>query len=117
MNGFGVAVFVIVSFGEFTGTVTVPGQFVPVQFGSPPPTTYAVLSPVVALAVGVTGIVKLTALPAPVARPLAIVHVTAWPTFVHVPGSVPIVRPVGIVSLIVDTAVVAAVPVFVTVIV
>ena len=65
-----------------------------------------------AAAVGVTGITKLVL--APAARPEAIVHVTVWPAAVQPAGSVPIVRPVGIVSVIVAAAVVAAVPVLST---
>ena len=49
---------------------------------------------------------------APAAKPEAMVQVTVWPAAVQPAGSVPIVRPVGIVSVIVETAFVAAVPVF-----
>ena len=80
------------------------------QVGSPPPDTVAVLVTLgVAAAVGVTGITN-EVLP-PAARPAATVQVTVWPAAEQPAGSVPIVRPVGIVSVIVDTAVVAAVPV------
>ena len=78
---------------------------------SPPPVTVAVfVNPGAATgAVGVTGITKLVL--APAARPAATVHVTVWPAAVQPAGSVPIVRPVGIVSLTVTAVVVAAVPV------
>ena len=82
----------------------------PGQVGSPPPVTLAVfvtLAP--AASVGVTGITN-EVLP-PAARPAATVHATVWPAALQPAGSVPMVRPVGIVSVIVDTAVVAAVPV------
>ena len=69
-----------------------------------------------ALAVGVTGMVKACE-PPPDANPAAIVHVTFWPAALQPAGSVPIVRPVGMASLIVDVAVVSAVPVLVTVMV
>jgi hypothetical protein len=65
-----------------------------------------------AAAVGVTGITKLVLPPA--ARPAGTVHVTVWPEAVQPAGSVPIVRPVGIVSVIVAAAVVAEVPVLLT---
>ena len=81
------------------------------QVGSPPPVTLAVLVTLVPAArVGVTGITN-EVLPL-AARPAAIVQVTVWPAAVQPAGSVPMVRPVGMVSVIVDTAVVAAVPVF-----
>jgi hypothetical protein len=60
-------------------------------------------------AVGVRGITKLVLPPA--ARPAGTVHVTVWPEAVQPAASVPIVRPVGMVSVIVATAVVADVPV------
>ncbi|GAA4797046.1 hypothetical protein GCM10023307_23620 [Lysobacter hankyongensis] len=83
------------------------------QVGSPPPLTVAVFVTLGrAASVGVTGIVKLVLPPA--ARPAGTVQVTVWPAAVQPAGSVPIVRPVGIVSVIVDTAVVAAVPVLLT---
>ena len=65
-----------------------------------------------AAAVGVTGITKLVLLPT--ARPAGIVQVTVWPAAVHPPGNVPKVRPLGIGSVIVLAAVVAAVPVLLT---
>ncbi len=78
---------------------------------SPPPDAVAVLVTLgCAAAVGVTGITKLVL--APAARPAATVHVTVWPEAEHPPGSVPRVRPAGIASVIVATAVVAALPVF-----
>ena len=84
------------------------------QVESPPPLAVAVFTtfPPLTLAVGVTGIWKL-AVPF-AARPAAIVHVTTCPAAVQPAGSVPMVRPVGMVSLMVATAVVAAVPVFCT---
>ena len=87
----------------------------PGQVGSPPPDTLAVLVRVCPLAapVGVTGIVKLTG--APVARPAAIVQVTTCPAALQPAGKVPSTRSLGTVSLIVAAAVVAAVPVLVTV--
>ena len=86
----------------------------PGQLGSPPPLTVAVLTRVVPLAaaVGVTGITKLTGVP--LVRPAAIVQVTVCKVFVQPAGIVPRVRPAGITSVIVDTAVVAVVPVLVT---
>jgi len=62
--------------------------------------------------VGVTGITKLTAFPAPTAKPAATVQVISCPVALQPAGNVPIVKPVGIVSVIVEVAVVAAVPVF-----
>ena len=65
-----------------------------------------------AAAVGVIGMMKLVV---PLtARPAGIVQVTVWPAAVQPAGKVPMVKPVGIVSVIVETAVVAAVPVFCT---
>jgi len=109
------AVFVSVNCGVFTGVVTVGVQRAAAgQVGSPPPLTLALLVTLgVAATVGVTGMMKLV-LP-PTAKPAATVHVTVWPAAVQPAGNVPIVRPVGIVSVIVATAVVAAVPVFCTV--
>ena len=106
---------VMPSFGAFTGVfVVLLGQF-EAQDGSPPPLTFAVFAIVVpfAAAVGVTGIVKVTGVL--VARPAAIVHVTTWPAAVQPDGIAPSVSVEAIVSLTVVTAVVAAVPVFVTV--
>ena len=83
------------------------------QPASPPPDTVAVFTAgEAAAAVAVTGMMKLVV--ALTAKPAAIVHVTAWPAAVQPAGKVPIVRPVGIVSVTVDVAVVAAVPVFCT---
>jgi len=107
-------VFVSVNCGVFTGVVTEGTQRAVVagQVGSPPPLTLALFVTLgTALIVGVTGIVKLVL--APTAKPAATVQVTSCPTAEHPAGKVPIVKPVGIVSVIVDTAVVAAVPVLV----
>ena len=102
--------------GAFTGVFTVLWQFAVLvgQLASPPPTTLAVLARVVPLAPGngVTGMTKLTG--APVAKGAAIVHVTVCPLAVQPLGNVPIVKVLGIVSLIVLTAVVAAVPMLLT---
>jgi hypothetical protein len=108
------AVFVIVSAGVLTGVVVVLVQRAAAgQPASPPPLTVAVFTAGEATAaVGVTGITK--AVVALTARPAAIVQVTVWPAAVQPAGKVPMVRPVGIVSVIVLTAVVAAVPVFCT---
>ena len=106
----------MVSCGAFTGTSTVPVQCVAAgQVGSPPPDAVALLLTVVPLAAaaGVTGIVKLV--PAPTARPAGIVQVTLCPLAVQPAGKVPSVRLAGTVSLMVATAVVAAVPLLVTV--
>ena len=82
------------------------------QVGSPPPLTLAVLVTLgTAAIVGVTGITKLVL--AFTANPAATVQVTACPTAEHPAGIVPGVSPAGSVSVIVDTAVVATVPVFV----
>ena len=102
---------------EVTGVLVVPVQCVataPVtgQVGSPPPRTVALFTiGLVAAAVGVTRITKLVVPPA--ARPAAIVHVTVCPAAVQPVGSVTIVRPAGIVSVIVAVAVVT-VPEFCT---
>jgi len=108
------AVFVNVSSGAFSVRVTVLVQRAAAgQVGSPPPLIEAVFvidEP--AAKVGVTGITKLVLPPA--ARPAATVQVTVWPAAVQPAGKVPIVKPVGIVSVIVAAAVVAAVPVFCT---
>ena len=108
------AVFSSVSCGRLTGVVTVLVQrALAGHVASPPPVTVAVLTTLAAAAVvGVTGITKLVV--ALTARPAATVHVTVWPETVQPAGSVPIVRPVGIASLIVAAAVVAVVPVFCT---
>ena len=107
-------VFVIVSAGEFSGVVVVELQRpAPGHVGSPPPLTLAVFTTgLAALAVGVTGITKLVV--AFTASPDATVHVTTWPAALQPAGNVPIVKPVGIVSVTVDTAVVTDVPVFCT---
>ncbi len=112
MNEAALAVFVRVSTGRFTGVVTLLVQRTAAgQPASPPPFTVALLVTLAAAAaVGVTGITKLVVPPA--AKPAAIVQVTVWPAAVQPAGSVPMVRPAGIVSVIVETAVVAAVPVF-----
>jgi hypothetical protein len=108
------AVFVIVSAGRLVGVVTLLVQRAAAgQPASPPPDTVALLVTLAAAAAaGVTGITK--AVVALTAKPLAIVQVTVWPAAVQPAGKVPMVRPVGIVSVIVLTAVVAAVPVFCT---
>ena len=106
------AVFAALRFGRSTAVVTLLVQRASAgQVASPPPLTVAVLVTLAAAArVGVTGITKLVF--APAARPAATVQVTVWPAAVQPAGSVPIVRPVGMVSVIVEAAVVAAVPVF-----
>ncbi len=108
------AVFTTFSFGALTGVVTVLLQSLPDgHAASPPPLTVAVLVTfAAAAAVGVTGMVKLV-LP-PTARPAAMVQVTVWPEALQPAGNVPMVRPVGMVSVTVATAVVAAVPVLST---
>ena len=114
MNEAALAVFVSVSTGAFTGVVVVLVQCAAAgQVGSPPPLTVAVFTTGEAAAiVGVTGITKLVV---PLtARPAGIVQVTVWPAAVQPAGNAPMVRPAGIVSVIVETAVVAAVPVFCT---
>ena len=105
------AVLVTVSWGALTGVVTVPEQrAVAGQVLSPPPLAVAVfVTDGVAASVGVTGITKLVLPPA--AKPAATVQVTVCPAAVQPAGKVPIVSPVGMVSVIVVTAVVAAVPV------
>ena len=112
MNDAALAVFVNVNTGALTGVVVVLVQCAAAgQVGSPPPDTVAVFTAgEAAAAVGVIGITKLVV--ALIARPAAIVQVTVWPAAVQPAGKVPMVRPVGIVSVIVLTAVVAAVPVF-----
>ena len=110
------AVLTRVSSGASTGVVVELVQCVvsPGQVGSPPPLTVAVFASVVplALACGVTGIVKLVL--APMARPAAIVQLTVWPVALQPAGRVPMLRPAGSVSLTVATAVVAALPVLLT---
>ena len=108
------AVLVSVSCARLTALVTVlVHRALAGQVLSPPPLTVAVLITLAAAAaVGVTGITKLVV--ALIARPAATVQVTVWPAAVQPAGSVPSVRPVGIVSVIVAAAVVAAVPVFCT---
>jgi len=114
VNAAALAVLVIVSCGRFTGVVTAELQRAAAgHVVSPPPLAVAVFVMLAAAAVvGVTGMMKLVL--AFTARPGAIVQVTTWAAAVQPAGSVPIVRPVGIVSVIVLTAVVAAVPVFCT---
>ena len=106
----------IESAGASTGVVVVLEQCGwPGQLGSPPPLTVAVFERFwpIAAAVGVTGITN-DAL-APLARPAGIVHVTVWPVRVQPAGKVPITRSPGITSVTVAAAVVAAVPLLVTV--
>ena len=114
MNVAAEAVFVSVSCGALTGVVVVLVQRAAAgHVGSPPPVTVAVFTAGEAAAiVGVIGMMKLVLPPA--AKPAGTVQVTVWPAFVQPAGNVPIVRPVGIVSVLVATAVVAAVPVFCT---
>ena len=107
------AVFVNVNSGVFTGVVTDGTQRAVVagQVGSPPPLTLALLVTLgTALIVGVTGITKLVL--TFTANPAATVQVTSCNIFVQPAGNVPSVKPAGIVSVMVETAVVAAVPVF-----
>ena len=115
------AVFVTVNAGEFTVVVTLGlqragnGLVAAAQPGSPPPRTVAALvTRAPAAAVGVTGITKLT-VPVVAAKPAATVQVTTWPAAVQFAGNAPMVRPVGMVSTMVETAVVAALPVLVRV--
>ena len=115
MNEAAEAVFVSVSTGAFTGVgpAVLAQRAAAGQVGSPPPDTVAVFVTLgCAATVGVTGITKLVL--APAARPDAIVQVTVWPAAVQPAGNVPMVRPVGIVSVIVVTAFVAEVPVLLT---
>ena len=114
MNEAALAVFVNVNTGALTGVVVVLVQCAAAgQVGSPPPVTVAVFTAGDAAAdVGVIGMMKLVV--ALTARPAGIVQVTVWPAAVQPAGKVPMVRPVGIVSVIVLTAVVAALPVFCT---
>ena len=81
---------------------------------SPPPLTVAVLLAVVPAmaACAVTGMTKLALAPTP--SPVATVQLTFWPAAVHPAGSVPMLSPVGIGSVTTAAAVVAAVPVLVT---
>jgi hypothetical protein len=116
VNEAALAVFVSVSTGAFTGV----GPAVPVQraaagqVGSPPPEAVALLVTLgCAAAVGVTGMMML--LDAPTRIAVVSVQVTVWPAAVQPPGSVPMVRPVGIVSVTVMLPMVVAVPVLVTV--
>ena len=80
--------------------------------GSPPPLTVAV-STNVPLAVGVTGMMKLT--PWPGVSPGGTVHVTRLSAAAQPSGSVPSAKESGTSSATVLTAVVAAVPSFTTV--
>ena len=110
----------MVSCGALIDVVVVPVQRTgrlgaPVgQLGSPPPVAVAlfVTDRPLRAGVGVTGTTKLTG--EPVARPAAMVQVTTWPATLQPAGTMPMVRPVGMVSLTVVAAVVAAVPVLVT---
>ena len=105
---------VSVNAGAFNGVVVVePQRVAPGHPGSPPPVTLAVFTTgLAAAAVGVTGITKLV-VPF-TANPVAMVQVTVCPAAVQPAGKVPIVKPVGMVSVTVAAAVVAAVPVFCT---
>lgn len=85
------------------------------QVLSPPPLTLAVLVSVLptAAAVGVTGMTKELS---PLATmPAAMTQVATCPAAVQPAGMAPNVRPAGIVSVTVATAVVAVTPMFVTV--
>ena len=109
------AVFVMNNCGALTGVVTeLVQRAVAGHVASPPPLTVAVLvKPGDATAtVGVTGMVKLVTAFTP--RPTATVQVTVWPATVQLAGIAPMVKLAGRVSVIVATAVVAAVPVFCT---
>jgi len=108
------AVLFTVSWGALTGVVTVPEQRAAAgQVLSPPPLAVAVfVTEGVAASVGVTGITKL-AVPF-TASPAAIVQVTVCTATAQPAGKVPMVRPLGIVSVTVVAAVVAAFPVFCT---
>ncbi len=98
------------------GTITVSLQRTAAgQSGSPPPETVAVLLPLTAESVGVTGITKLAV--ALTARPVGIVQVTTWSAAPHPAGSMPMVNPLLMVSLIDAGEEVGKVPVFCTVIV
>ena len=93
------------------------GVVVAVQPGSPPPVALALFNTgLAALAVGVTGITKLAVLPGATLVRLATVQVTSCPVALQPAGSgVPMVRPAGMVSVMVVTPVVAALPVLLTV--
>ena len=97
-----------------TGVVTVLAQRPAAgHVGSPPPLTVALLVTLgIAATVGVTGITKLVLTPA--AR-LATVQVTVWLTAEQFAGKVPMVKPAGSTSVMTLDAVVAAVPLFVSV--
>ncbi len=114
VNDAALAVFVIVSCAALIGVVTVLVQRAFAgQVGSPPPDTVAVLVTLAPAArVGVIGMMKLVF--APAARPAGMVQFTVWPAAVQPAGKVPIVRPVGMVSVMVLVAVVASVPVLLT---
>jgi hypothetical protein len=101
---------------KFTGVVTDGTQRAVVagQVGSPPPVTLALFVTLgTALIVGVTGITKFVF--APAASPNSTVHVTSCPRAVQFAGNNPIVNPSGIVSVIIESAVVGTMPVFVKV--
>ena len=112
MNDAAEAVFVSVSTGALTGVVVVLVQRAAAgQPASPPPVTVAVFTAGdAAAAVGVIGMMKLVV--ALNAKPAGIVQVTVWPAAVQPAGKVPMVRPVGMVSVIVAATVVAEPPVF-----
>ena len=86
-----------------------------VHDGSPPPPTYAVLEIVVpaAAALGVTGTAIVTDEFVP--KPAGIEQVRTWPAIVQPAGAAPSVSVDANVSVTVVTAVVAALPVLVTV--
>jgi hypothetical protein len=102
--------------GAPTSVVTVLVQFAAAgQVGSPPPLAVAVLTRLwpFADAAGVTGMTK--AMLAPGASPAAIMQFTTCPVALQPAGSVPMVSPAGSVSLSVAAAVVAALPLLLTV--
>ena len=109
------AALVTDSLGEFTGVRTVLLGQLDVQDGSPPPPAPAVLAIVApaAAAVAVTTTVKFTG--ELVARPAGIEQVRTWPAIVQPAGAAPSASVDANVSVIVVTAVVAALPVLVTV--
>ena len=118
ISGLLLTVLRITNCGAFTGVPVVLVQFGLLTFGqvgSPPPLTVAVLFTVVPFAAGngVTGITKLTL--APTARPAATVQVTCWPVMLQPDGALPRLKLAGTLSLIVVIAVVAALPMLVTV--
>ena len=109
-NVLGLALLTIFSCGASTVLVVVPLQWLTPaagQLGSPPPLAAAVFATLVplVLACGVIGIVN-TTLP-PTRMPAGKVQVTVWPLALQPPGKVPMVNPVGIVSLMVPAREVA----------